>query len=97
MVRKLILTATGLALTVLGLIGLVLPVVPGILLLGGAAVCFSMVSPRFHGAIETRMRRHPRLRLAQLRWRAGRGLSRARRTALAFWLAVGSLLPTGRR
>jgi uncharacterized protein len=97
MLRKLMLTMVGLALTVLGVIGLVLPVVPGLLLLAAAAICFSMVSPRFHGAVNARMRRHPRLRLAQLRWRAGRGLGPARRMALAFWLTLGSLLPSGRR
>jgi uncharacterized membrane protein YbaN (DUF454 family) len=97
MLRKLLIVIAGSALAVSGLIGLILPIIPGVLLLAAAAFCFSMVSPTVHQMLHTTLGRHPRWRLAQQRWRAGRSLSPARRAALAFWLTAGSLLPASRR
>jgi uncharacterized membrane protein YbaN (DUF454 family) len=99
MLRNVMLTVAGACLAVLGLIGLVLPVVPGLLLLAGAALCLSAVSPRLRDSL-ARIGRHPRLRrLRQLqwRWRAGRHLPPTRRIALGFWLALSAMLPADRR
>jgi hypothetical protein len=93
MLRKLLLTMAGLALAVLGVIGLVLPLMPGVILLVGAAACWSLASRRFRMRLEQRLHRHPRGRLALRRWRAGSGLPAWRRLKLAFWLTLGSLLP----
>lgn len=96
MIRKVALLALGMVLTAAGLIGLVLPVIPGLLLLAAAAGCFSLASARFHSALDGRLRCHPRLRLLRQRWHSGRDLRPLRRTALAFWLALASLLPERR-
>jgi uncharacterized membrane protein YbaN (DUF454 family) len=42
--RKPLFYAAGVSLGVLGVIGLVLPVVPGVLLLAGSAACFARAS-----------------------------------------------------
>lgn len=97
MVQKALLVIAGAALAVLGLIGLLLPVMPGLVLLAAAALCFSAVSPRLRRRIEARLHRHPRYRLALRRWRAGRGLTPWPRLQLAFWLAVRSVLPRAGR
>lgn len=96
MVRKLLLLGAGLGLLVLGLIGLLVPVLPGVLLLAAAAGCFSLASRRFRVRLEHRLQRHPRYRLALRQWRAARGLSFGQRLRLGFWLTLGSLLPAGR-
>ncbi len=60
MIRKLLLISVGLGLLLLGLVGLVLPVLPGVLLLAAAAGCFSLASRRFRAGLESRLRRDPR-------------------------------------
>jgi hypothetical protein len=97
MLRKLALLLAGLALTLLGIIGLVLPVMPGIVLLIAAAACFSVASRRFRTLIEQRVHRHPRYRRALRRWQSARNLPVWRRMQLAIWLGLGSLLPEQRR
>lgn len=97
MLRKTALVILGTLLAVLGVLGLLLPVLPGVLLLLGAAGCFSLVSRRFRMGLEQRLEGNPRYRRALRRWQAGSGLSRWRRTQLAFWLTLGSLLPRVRR
>lgn len=97
MVRKLLAMVVGLTLTVLGLIGLVLPVLPGVLLLMGAAACFSLASRRFRTGLERRLNSHPRYRSALRRWHGARTLPAWHRARLAFWLALGSLVPEQRR
>lgn len=97
MLRKIALVIVGTLLAVLGVLGLVLPVLPGVLLLLGAAGCFAVVSRRFRTRLEQRLERNPRYRRALRRWQAGSGLSRWRRTQLAFWLTLGSLVPRARR
>lgn len=44
--RNVLLVVAGVALTGIGLAGLVLPVVPGVLLLAAAAACFARVARR---------------------------------------------------
>ena len=97
MLRKLVLLAAGAALTVLGLAGLVLPVVPGVLLLAAAAGCFSLASPGFRHGLERRLHTHPRSRRALERWRSARHLPLPARMRLAFWLTLQSLVPERRR
>ena len=88
MLRKILLLGAGLLLTLLGLAGLVLPLVPGLLLLAAAAGCFSLASPRFHDELTRRLSRYPRYRAATRRWHAARGLRPADRLKLALWLAL---------
>lgn len=97
MLRKLFLLMAGSALTVLGLVGLVLPVMPGLLLLAAAAGCFSLASPRFRVGLERRLGRSPRCRRALLGWRTGRGLPVWHRVQLVFWLTLRGLMPDQRR
>lgn len=96
MIRKLLLVLGGLALAVLGVVGLVLPILPGLVFLVGAAACFSLVSRRFRVNVERRLHRHPRYRRALRRWRISSGLPPLRRARLAFWLTLGSLVPERR-
>lgn len=97
MLRKLVLLAAGGALTVLGLVGLVLPLMPGLLLLAAAAACFSLASPGFRYGLERRLSTHPRGRRALARWRSARHLPLTARMRLAFWLTLQTLVPERRR
>ncbi len=96
MLRKALALAAGLALTLAGLVGLVIPVLPGLVFLAAAAACFSMASRRFRAALEGHLARHPRHRRAVERWRRGQRLPIGARLRLGFWLALGSLLPERR-
>ena len=93
MLRKTALLILGTLLAMLGVLGLLLPVLPGVVLLLGAAACFSVVSHRFRSGLEQRLERNPRYRRALRRWQAGSSLGPWQRTQLAFWLTLGSLLP----
>lgn len=97
MLRKGLIFLAGLVLTVFGIIGLVLPVMPGLVLLIAAAACFSVTSPRFRARLEQRLGRHPRYRRVLRRWQLTHGLPAWRRLQLAFWLTLSSLLPEQRR
>jgi uncharacterized protein len=96
LLRKVLLLLSGAVLTLLGLVGLVLPVMPGLVFLVAAAGCFSLASRRFRVTVERRLRRHPRYRRTLRHWRSGQGLPFGQRLQLGFWLMVGSLVP-GRR
>ena len=95
MIRTILLSGLGLVLVVLGLIGLLVPVLPGLLFLGAAVVCFSATSPR----LQSRLDRHPAWRGFRRRWREGRGLPALRRLQLGFWITAEATLNTlrGRR
>lgn len=84
MIKRAFLICLGSAFIALGLVGLLVPVMPGVLFLAVAAVCFSATSSRFQGRIE----RHPAFRGLRNRWRAGRHLPLFHRARLAFWLTV---------
>ncbi|WP_332688557.1 YbaN family protein [Bosea sp. (in: a-proteobacteria)] len=75
--------AAGWVLTALGVIGLILPLMPGTIFLIAAAWCFSRSSPRF----EAWLIGHPRLGPQVLAWR--RTGSIARKTK---YIACGSML-----
>lgn len=96
MIRKLLLLVAGLLLAVLGVIGLLLPVLPGVLLLAAAAVCLSLASKRLRHRIEGRLDRDPRYRRAVRRWQAGAHLPWWRRAQLACLLAMSSVMPGSR-
>lgn len=96
MLRKLLLLTAGVMLALLGVLGLVLPVLPGLVFLAGAALCFSVVSRRFKAALHGRLRHNPRYRHAMIRWRAAGALRPAQRLRLAFWLAAAMLVPQRR-
>lgn len=96
MIRKVLLVLLGLVLTVAGVAGLILPVVPGLLLLVAAAGCFSLASHRFRRTLDDRLRHNRRYQAAVRRWRAADGLPAWRRLQLAFWLTVQSVLPARR-
>jgi uncharacterized membrane protein YbaN (DUF454 family) len=83
----------GICLLILGLVGLVVPVLPGILFLALAAICFSAMSPKF----ATRLQRHPTWRGWQRRWAGSSGLPLFHRLRLAFWLAADATLNTLRK
>jgi uncharacterized membrane protein YbaN (DUF454 family) len=78
-----LLLAAGWVFTGLGIVGLVLPLMPGTVFLILAAWCFSRSSPRF----EAWLLGHPRLGPHVLRWRATGAIDRK-----AKWIACGSML-----
>jgi uncharacterized membrane protein YbaN (DUF454 family) len=78
----------GICLLMLGLVGLVVPILPGILFLALAAVSFSAMSPKF----QNRLQRHPTWRGWQRRWAGSRGLPLFHRFRLAFWLTAEATL-----
>jgi len=75
--------AAGWVFTGIGVIGLVLPLMPGTVFLILAAWCFSRSSPRF----EAWLLGHPRLGPHVRRWRATGAIDRR-----AKWIACGSML-----
>ena len=97
MIRKLLLLLCGTALAILGVIGLVLPVLPRVLLLAAAVACFCLASRRIHGHVHRHLQDNPRYRRALLRWRAGRALGPWQRLRLGFWLTLASVMPADRR
>lgn len=93
MLRKTLLLMAGVALGALGLIGLVLPFMPGVLFLVAAAVCLSLASRRLGARLEARLAHHPRYREALGHWRSARHLPRWQRARLGFWLAARCMIP----
>jgi uncharacterized membrane protein YbaN (DUF454 family) len=75
--------AAGWLCTVLGIIGLILPVMPGTVFLIAAAWCFSRSSPRF----ESWLVNHPRLGPQVVRWRKTGAIARKTK-----YVACGSML-----
>ena len=90
MLRRALFIGVGCALTVLGLLGLLTPILPGVLFLALAVFCFSAASPR----LQRRLERHPSLRGWQARWRESEGLPWFRRGQLAFWLSADAAMKT---
>jgi uncharacterized membrane protein YbaN (DUF454 family) len=84
MLKSILWSMASLSLLLVGLIGLVIPVLPGVLLLVAAAFCASAASP----AIRDRLHRHPLIGRAHRRWSASRGLAMFDRLKLASWLGA---------
>jgi uncharacterized membrane protein YbaN (DUF454 family) len=78
----------GVCLLLLGLVGLVVPILPGVLFLVPAAICFSAISPR----LQRRLERHPTWRGWRRHWHSSRGLPLFHRIRLAFWLTAEATL-----
>lgn len=78
-----LLFAAGWVFTALGIIGLMLPIMPGTVFLILAAWCFSRSSPRF----EAWLLGHPRLGPHVVRWRATGAIARR-----AKYVACGSMV-----
>lgn len=81
--RRPLFFVAGWLLTALGIIGLVLPLMPGTVFLIGAAWCFSRSSPRFEAWLLGHERLGPHLR----RWRASGAIARKPKV-----IACGSML-----
>ena len=81
MLKRLLLYGLTGCFLVLGLIGLLIPVIPGVLFLLLAAACYAATAPSssHHLQHNVNWRR---------RWRQSRGLSLLQRSRLAFWLTA---------
>ncbi len=97
MLKRFLLGLAGTALAVLGVVGLLVPVMPGLLFLAGAAACFSLASRRIKRQLESRLGRYPRYRRTLRGWYLGRHLPVWRRAQLTFWMALGSVVPSRER
>ena len=89
MLKRFAFLTLGVVLSIIGVIGLVVPVLPGVLFLALAALSFSAGSPR----VGTYLEGNPTWRRYQRRWRRGAGLGPTERARLAFWLSVDAALP----
>ena len=88
MLKRLLLYVLAAGLLVLGLVGLVIPVIPGILFLLLAAVCLSSASPR----LAEKFQRNRHWRRYQRHWRHSEGMSLFQRVRLAFWWTARALI-----
>ena len=86
MMKRAALIALAIGFTAIGLIGLLIPVIPGVLFLVLAAGCISLASDRVHQKFSA----SPRYRRWRQRWDSSSGLSPLNRTKLAFWISVDS-------
>ena len=81
MVKRLLLYVLATGFLILGFIGLLIPVIPGVLFLLISAACFAATAP----GISNPLRHNANWRL---HWRQSRGLSLFQRGRLAFWLTA---------
>jgi len=87
LLKRSLLTVAALAAVLIGLLGLIIPVIPGVLFLLLAAVLFAGVSQRFRTRLHASQRVAPYLR----RWEATRGLPLLTRTRAAALLLYAGL------
>lgn len=92
-VKKTLITVAALAALFIGLLGLLIPIIPGVLFLLLAAILFAGVSRRFRAHLHASPRARPYL----LRWEATAGLPFAARCKAAGLLLYASVADTLRR
>lgn len=85
---RLVWLAAGIALTGIGIVGLVLPVMPGTIFLILAAACFARGSPR----LERWLLHHPRLGPSVLAWRQDGAIPRKGKVAAFAGMALSIVL-----
>jgi uncharacterized membrane protein YbaN (DUF454 family) len=93
MMKQMLLYSLAIVFAVIGVVGLLIPVIPGILFLLLAAACISLASDRVHQKFSS----HPDYRRWRQRWDASAGLSPFNRAKLAFWLTIDSTFAATRR
>ena len=86
------LTLVGIIALALGLIGLVVPIIPGVLFLLVAALCFGVLSR----PVRSRLERNGRMKRLFGRLDAGRHLGVPTRMKLAFWAVLEAANPGSR-
>ena len=91
LLQHLLIGAAGILLTLLGVVGLLVPVMPGLVFLAGAVLCFSLVSPAFKARVGVHLFKQPGYRLARRRWNAGLGLPLTERASRAAWAGLAVL------
>lgn len=87
-VLRMTLIAFGCLFVALGVIGLFVPMMPGVVFLILAAWCFARSSERFHDALLS----HPKLGPLILAWQSGRGFQRQLRTRILLIMWVSMLV-----
>lgn len=85
---KLVYIVIGVLLVALGILGLVIPVIPGIIFLAGALYIFSRVSRRFHNWSHG----HPRLRRVHYRMEQMRLVGFGARLRMVGLMCVGGFV-----
>jgi len=93
MIKRVLLLTAACLFAVLGVIGLLIPVLPGVLFLLLAAICVSLASDRVH----QKMNHSPVYRRWRRGWDASEGLSAFNRMKLAFWLSMEATVGAIRR
>ncbi len=93
MLKRALLISLGTLFLFFGIIGLFIPVLPGIVLLIAAAACFSSVSPTFNRWVK----QNRRVRYWQSRWQNSAELPFYKRVQLAFWLGIDSIVDPSKR
>lgn len=91
--KKLILFPLAIVFSVVGVIGLLIPVIPGVLFLLAALVCLGLVFPSLRQHLE----QQPRLKRFFLRLDKTRYLGLAARCKLLFWALLEMVTPGRRR
>jgi len=91
--KRTLLTVAALAALFLGLLGLVIPIIPGVLFLLLAAVLLARVSTRFRAKLHASPRTRPYL----LRWEATAGLPALTRARAAVMLLYAGVAHTFNR
>ncbi len=90
--RVVVLFLLGCASLVLGLAGLVIPIVPGFLFILLALACFASLSPQ----MKRTLNKHPRLARFFHRLESGAHLHWLLRVKLAFWASLEAVNPKQR-
>ena len=88
--RQTLLVIAGGIFTVFGLLGLLLPIAPGLLFLVVAAGCFAAASTRFREQLQT----NPRMGPYAKRWAAAANLPLVQRAKFGAWLLWATLADT---